>query len=75
VDQTSYFLVGTGYYHQSAAAKNKADVAGLIRMKKPGAFQGFSIEKFNEFNQLLASAREQGYKEEKALRQILHSDK
>ena len=62
VDQTSYFLVGTGYYHQSSTAKNKADVGGLMRMKKPGAFQGYSIEKYNEFNRMLASAREQGLK-------------
>ena len=41
--QQTFFLAGTGYYHQPPATEGRPDIGKLIAFRKPGAFQSFSI--------------------------------
>lgn len=43
----TWFLCGTGYYHQSPMNESKAQIGALMRFKKPGAFHAFSVEKYH----------------------------
>jgi hypothetical protein len=47
-ENQSFFLAGTGYYHQSAASQNKPDFPALISFQKPGAFQSFSTKQLEK---------------------------
>jgi hypothetical protein len=47
-DTDSYFLCGTGYYHQSAVNANNPDLAALSQFRQPGNFQKFSIGEYEK---------------------------
>ena len=57
IENSSFFLCGTGYYHQSPVSDKKPDVAKLEKFKKPGAFQSYSVEEFDKVNQALAKIK------------------
>jgi hypothetical protein len=47
-ENDSYFLCGTGYYHQSPVNANNPDVAALSQFRQPGNFQKFSIGEYEK---------------------------
>jgi hypothetical protein len=47
----SYFLASSGYYHIQKTYPVKANVSGLKEFKKPGEFDRFSREKYQELEQ------------------------
>ena len=53
-ESDSYFLVGTGYYHQSPENTGKPDVAALKQFRKPGNFQLFSLREYQRVSTELA---------------------
>ena len=50
--QTSYFLVGTGYYHDNTVFEGRPQLARIAAFSQKGAFNRYSRETFDE---LLAS--------------------
>jgi len=53
-ENDTYFLCGTGYYHQSPVNTNNPDVAALSQFRNPGHFQTFSLQEFEKINDALA---------------------
>lgn len=53
-ENDTYFLCGTGYYHQSPVNTNNPDVAALSKFRNPGHFQTFSLQEFEKINDALA---------------------
>jgi hypothetical protein len=47
-DTETYFLCGTGYYHQSPVNSKSPDVAALNKFKNPGYFQLFSLQEYEK---------------------------
>jgi hypothetical protein len=47
-DTETYFLCGTGYYHQSPVNSKSPDIAALNKFKNPGYFQVFSLQEYEK---------------------------
>jgi hypothetical protein len=60
-ENSTYFLSGTGYYHQSPVKAGKPDVARLSKFKKTGAFQSFSLDEYEKINTELVNLMENGH--------------
>jgi len=54
MQQESYFLVSTGYYHSLKQYAGKSDLGLLKQFKKKGYFSEYSEKRFKEAQQLLA---------------------
>ncbi|MDO9373696.1 MAG: hypothetical protein Q7T76_04745 [Ferruginibacter sp.] len=50
---SSYFVVGSGYYHDNTKYAGKAQLAKLARFSRKGAFDKFSRENFTELSAML----------------------
>jgi hypothetical protein len=53
-ENDTYFLCGTGYYHQSPVNTNNPDVAALSKFRNPGSFQTFSIQAYDKISTEIA---------------------
>jgi hypothetical protein len=53
-DTETYFLCGTGYYHQSPVNTGSPDLAALNKFKNPGYFQLFSLQEYEKVSTELA---------------------
>jgi hypothetical protein len=55
-DNTSLFLVSSGYYHSQPKFSDKVDMPSLLQFKEKGAFDRFSRNKYTVMQEALAKA-------------------
>ena len=66
----TYFLCGTGYYHQSPVNNNNPDLTALGQFRNPGYFQVFSLREYEKAISYLAKNMEN----EKIKRRVMSHD-